>query len=112
MAARSFVYHLDYHAIAISEESGLLALTRAVQQSINTDIVILLDQAVEKSTIISDYLSSTRSLLDRVDTHNDSTSVRLQVLTDAMQQCLSDKELADRAFFDAVNANDDTAAAI
>lgn|GEM_PF-1551146 len=89
----------------------MLSLSRAVQLSITSDIVLLLDQAVNKRNIVSDYLSSTRILLDRVDLHNDATSVRLQLLTDAMQKCLSDKSLADNVFFDAVNANDDTAAA-
>jgi len=50
--------------------------------------------------------------LDRVNVHNDTTSIRLQLLTDAMQKCLLDKTIADRAFFDAVNTNDDTAAAL
>jgi hypothetical protein len=112
MAVRSFVYHVEHHAVSISEESWLLALTRAVQVSINTDIVILLDQAVDKSRIVRDYLEDTRALLDRVARQNTATSVRLQSLTDAMQQCLSDKTAADRRFFDAVNANDDTAAAL
>jgi len=112
IATRSFVYHLNHHKVSISEESGLLSLTRAVQLSITSDIVVLLDQAVDKWNIISDYLSDTRILLDRVNVHNDTTSIRLQLLTDAMQKCLLDKTIADRAFFDAVNTNDDTAAAL
>jgi hypothetical protein len=112
MATTSFVYHLEHHKITLSEESGLLALIGAVQFSITTDIVTILDQAIEKGNVISDYLWDTRVLLDRVDTHNVNTSVRLELLTNSMQQCLSDKEIADRAFFDAVNANDDTSAAL
>lgn len=87
-------------------------MSRAVQLSITSDIVSLLDQAVDKSVIVSDYLSDTRVLLDRVSTQSEYTSVRLALLTDSMQECLTDKDIADRSFFDAINANDDEAAAV
>lgn len=89
-----------------------MALSRAVQISITTDVIALLDQAVDKSVIVDDYLSDTRVLLDRVSVQSNYTSLRLGLLTTSMQQCLTDKELADRAFFDAINANDDEAAAL
>lgn len=112
MAVSSLDYHLEHHAVVMFGESWLLSLSRAVQLSITSDIVSLLDQAVDKSVIVSDYLSDTRVLLDRVSTQSEYTSVRLALLTDSMQECLTDKDIADRSFFDAINANDDEAAAV
>lgn len=112
IAVRSLDLHFAHHGVVFSGESWLLALSRAVQLSITEDIVALLDQAVDKSLIVDDYLNDVRILLDRVSIQHDYTSVRLALLNDSMQQCLTDKELADRSFFDAINANDDEAAAL
>lgn len=112
MAVLSLDYHLEYHAVVMFGESWLLGLSRAVQLSITEDIVALLDQAVDKSVVVSDYLADTRALLDRVATQSEYTSARLNLLTDLMKACLTDKEIADRSFFDAINANDDEAAAL
>lgn len=112
MAVLSLGYHLEHHEVVVFGESWLLALSRAIQLSITADIVSLLDQAVDKSVIVGNYLRDTRVLLDRVSTQSDYTSVRLALLTDSMQACLTDKETADRSFFDAINANDDEAAAL
>jgi len=112
MAVSSLDYHLEHHNVVTFGESWLLALSRAVQLSITSDIIALLDQAVDKSIIVSDYLSDTRVLLDRVSTQSEYTSVRLNLLADSMQECLTDKDIADRSFFDAINANNDEAAAL
>jgi hypothetical protein len=110
MAIDSFALHLDYHGIIIEREIGLLALIQELQLSITIDVVSLLDQAVDKKETLYIYIWSMDQLLQNAIWQLDSTSLRLTGLFDLMRRCLTDKDIADRAFFAAVNANDDSAA--
>jgi len=110
MATTLFALHTQYHGMDISLAGGLLALVQQAQMSIYTDVVMLLDQALDKKNVLDMYITNTADLLDRVTSQLSQTQAHLLVLRDLMGACLSDKNAADNLFFAAVLINDDLAA--
>lgn len=110
MAVDLFVLHLQHHNVFVGAELWLLSLTQQVQLSITTDVIALLDQSTDKQSVLDSYIVATDLLLRDAEWQLETTFLRLWVLREAMRQCLLDKDIADRAFFDAVTLNDDLAA--
>jgi hypothetical protein len=110
MAVTLFALHTQYHGMDMSLDGGLLALVQQAQMNIYTDVVMLLDQAVDKKEVLHRYITTTDTLLTRVTSQLSQTQARLFVLRDLMGECLADKEVADNLFFAAVIINDDLAA--
>lgn len=82
-----------------------------VQLAITSDIVSILDSAVDKATSLSSYVASMQDVLGRASVVLNTTSVRIDLLLDAMSTCVADKRSADEDFFQAVVDNNDAQAA-
>lgn len=107
LAGEAIRIHFNHYNLFPQWTQWVLALTRSIQLSITTDIIVLLEQALDKTAIVDTYLLSVTDLLDRAISQRGQFTLRLSSYTDSMNSCLVDKNLADTHFFTALQDNND-----
>lgn len=90
----------------INYQGETLETIKRLEELTKTDIITTLDLAKDKEAALTKYLTDCDQELQKGDTISAWLKQEMQMLKSDMDNCLKDKDISDKAYFDAIDRYD------
>ena len=90
----------------VNYEGETLATIKRLEELTKTDIIQVLDLSVNKEEALAKYLTDCDHELQKGDAISAYMKQEMQLLKSDMNSCLTEKNLSDKAYFDAIDRYD------
>lgn len=92
--------------ITINYQWEELEIIKNIEELTKTNIIQLLDLAPDKQAALSDYLKTSFEELSKWDTIAAYMRQEMEIIKLDMQACITDKQISDKMYFEAMNMYD------